>query len=58
MKNPQKQKVKVVCPRCDGDGEEVGAPIDLEGTWLCSLCGGKGEVSKSKAKKYDEEQME
>ena len=31
------------CPRCDGDGEEPGAPVELDGgRWLCSECGGTG----------------
>ncbi len=39
----------VVCPRCGGDGEEPGAPYDLEdGTPLCTLCKGNGEVTEWK----------
>lgn len=47
----------VTCPRCNGDGEEPGAPIDLElGTALCNLCHGKREVRKYVADRYEEEQ--
>jgi DnaJ-class molecular chaperone len=46
----------VTCPRCDGDGEEVGAPVELDGVWLCSLCNGRGEVSVRKARRYVEDE--
>lgn len=47
----------VVCPRCEGEGEEPGAPIDLElGTAFCTLCHGGGEVRKCVADRYEEEQ--
>jgi hypothetical protein len=33
------------CPRCDGSGEEPGAPVDDEGgRWLCQWCGGEGKL--------------
>ena len=42
------------CPRCLGDGEEPGAPIDLEnGTALCLLCEGAGDVADSKLKERE-----
>jgi DnaJ-class molecular chaperone len=42
-----------VCPECDGDGEAVGAPLDLEGVWLCNICNGTGEVTQEQAKEYE-----
>jgi DnaJ-class molecular chaperone len=48
----------VVCPRCGGDGEEVGAPMDPFEVALCDLCKGSGEVPKEVADKYLAEQEE
>jgi DnaJ-class molecular chaperone len=45
----------VTCPHCNGDGEEPGAPVDLDGVYLCTLCRGSGEVSQRKADTYSEE---
>ena len=44
---------KVTCPRCDGSGEEPGAPITLDedGVALCGLCDGRRVVLPST---YDE----
>ena len=44
----------VVCPRCNGDGEEVGAPVELDGVWLCSLCNGTGEVPEGTTDEDDD----
>ena len=43
----------VTCPHCDGDGEEPGAPLDLEGQQMCSICHGEGKVSVIKAHRYE-----
>ena len=41
-----RHKSALQCPRCEGDGEEPGAPVDLEdGVALCGLCHGKGYVT-------------
>ena len=32
------------CKRCDGSGEEPGAPIDLDGVALCDDCLGTGVI--------------
>lgn len=54
---PNRKSAKVCCPRCDGEGEEPGAPIDLKsGTALCDLCHGRREVTAKQAKQYQEEQ--
>lgn len=46
----------VICPRCDGDGEEPGAPFDEQlGKALCDLCVGSGEVTTSQAEEYNYE---
>jgi len=46
----------VNCPRCDGYGEEPGAPLELDGSVaLCTLCIGKGQVSPQQAKEYKED---
>ena len=42
----------VICPRCEGDGEEVGAPVDTDGVWVCELCHGEGSVPRDVAEKY------
>lgn len=35
----------MTCPRCDGDGEEPGAPFNPDdGLALCLECDGRGEV--------------
>lgn len=36
-----------ICPRCDGQGKEPGAPIDAEDAWPCSRCNGEGTVEVS-----------
>ena len=38
------RRCRVRCPRCDGCGEEPGAPWSEEGVWLCDLCDGDGRV--------------
>jgi DnaJ-class molecular chaperone len=48
----------VDCPRCDGDGEEPGAPVDPCEIALCDLCGGKGEVLKEVATRYLQDEAE
>ncbi len=36
-----------ICNRCEGEGEEPGAPIDLElGKALCMDCKGSGYIDK------------
>lgn len=45
----------IICPRCEGDGEEPGAPLDLDGVWLCSCCNGEGEVTEKQAQEYLED---
>jgi hypothetical protein len=33
-----------LCPRCEGTGEEPGAPVELDGSVaLCAVCHGKGK---------------
>ena len=32
------------CPRCDGSGEEPGAPIDMELIARCTRCNGSGTI--------------
>lgn len=32
------------CPRCEGEGEEPGAPEEPDGTCRCLLCAGRGRV--------------
>lgn len=46
------------CPRCEGDGEEVGAPVCLDGRWLCTLCDGNGEVTLALESAYLTEEAE
>lgn len=41
-----------ICPRCEGDGEEIGAPMDPHEFANCSLCNGRGEVPQKQAEKY------
>lgn len=37
------------CPRCDGSGEEPGAPLERDGAKaLCGKCNGAGEIEGSK----------
>jgi DnaJ-class molecular chaperone len=49
--------LKIECPRCDGDGEEPGAPVDLvDGTALCGLCDGHGMVSQARVREYEREE--
>jgi len=43
---------RVTCPHCEGDGEEPGAPVSPMEVVLCDLCGGAGEVSEAKARRY------
>ena len=44
----------VMCPRCDGLGEEPGAPEDLElGAPYCILCKGAREVTKKVAAEWE-----
>lgn len=51
--------VKVKCPRCDGDGEEPGAPIEDDGSVaLCALCGGKSFVPARTREEYLAEQSD
>lgn len=45
----------VTCPRCDGDGEEPGAPSSWRERIVCSLCEGVGLVDTEKASEYEEE---
>lgn len=33
-----------VCPRCDGSGEEPGAPVEMERVALCDRCKGSGTL--------------
>lgn len=43
----------VWCPRCDGSGEEPGAPVfDDAGVALCDLCQGKTTVTPAQAAEY------
>lgn len=43
----------VVCPHCEGCGEEPGAPIDLKhGLAICTLCDGDGYVDEATAEEY------
>lgn len=46
----------IICPRCEGDGEEVGAPMDPHEMALCSLCDGTGEVTAKQAQEYLEDE--
>jgi len=32
----------IVCPRCEGSGEEPGAPSEAEGIYQCNVCRGHG----------------
>jgi DnaJ-class molecular chaperone len=46
----------VECPRCEGFGEEPGAPTDVElGEPLCTECHGHRQVSVKQAKQYAED---
>lgn len=40
-----KTNVNTSCPRCQGDGEEIGAPISAEEIAVCSTCNGRGEIT-------------
>jgi len=55
----QQAKLEMVnCPRWDGDGEEPGAPLELDGSVaLCGLCSGAGEISLQQAREYYEEDV-
>ena len=45
MRKTKKSRGLVDCPRCEGVGEEPGAPVDMEyGNALCSCCKGTGRV--------------
>lgn len=43
------------CPRCCGDGEETGAPVCLDGRYLCSECHGSGTVTPERAEAIERE---
>ena len=46
----------VFCPRCNGDGEEPGVPVDdKDGTPVCLLCQGTGEVTIMESIEYAED---
>lgn len=47
----------VICPHCDGDGEEPGAPMDVDGDWICTLCDGSGRVRQSVAEEYEDSEV-
>lgn len=48
----------VECPRCDGSGEEPGAPVDLEnGVALCVLCKGSCKTTPHAAEQYKQGQQ-
>ena len=46
MKTKDQQIAKIIhCPRCDGTGEEPGAPIEEDGSVaLCDRCNGNGQL--------------
>lgn len=35
---------KQVCPQCEGDGEQPGAPIEPERVAVCDMCHGSGKA--------------
>lgn len=45
-------QTQVTCPRCDGDGEEPGAPASPFEFMRCSLCDGTGNTSAAHAILY------
>ena len=50
---PDSDELYVFCPRCDGEGDEPGAPVDWkEGRAICEFCLGSGVVSPERSQEY------
>ena len=48
----------VTCPRCDGTGDEPGAPAEIDMVPLCITCGGIGLVPKNEATAYRKDSVD
>lgn len=48
----ERRQEQITCPRCNGDGEEPGAPVSTEGKATCDLCDGQGTASRSLVEDY------
>ena len=51
-----RQQGPVMCPRCEGSGDEPGAGLDFERDTSCRLCHGRGEVKVIVAQQYERKQ--